>query len=103
MSWFKFKAGYVIHCKCSFANYLDQFTNLAEYLRSPIIRNQTNFKQTLPISLNISKFDTDLPKAPRNLKDFIYQYNNNTEFFIWMKGLVLQIKLLTKISLLTII
>ena len=61
--------------------YLDQFTNVAESLRTPIMRNQTTFKQTLPISLNISKFDTDLLTVPMNLKDFIYQYNSKKEIF----------------------
>ena len=65
----------------AFVNYLDQFTNLTESLRIPIIINKTTFKQTLPISLNISKFDTDLLTAPRNLKDFTYQYNSKKETF----------------------
>ena len=59
-------------------NYLDQFTNLMESLKTPIIRNQTAFQQTLPISLNISKFDRDLLTAPRY---FIYQYNTKKETF----------------------
>ena len=62
-------------------NYLDQFTNLTESLRIPIIRNKTAFEQTLPISLNMSTFDTDLLTIPRNLKDFIHQYNSRKEIF----------------------
>ena len=65
----------------AFVKYLDQFTNLTESLRTPIIRNQTTFKQTLLTSLNISKFDTGLLTAPRNLKGFIYQYNSKKEIF----------------------
>ena len=38
----------------AFVNYLDQFTNFAESLEYPIIKNKTNFKQTLPTSLNMS-------------------------------------------------
>ena len=57
----------------AFANYLDQFTNMTASLRYPIIRNKTTFEQTLPIALNVSNFDSDLLKAPRNLKDFIQQ------------------------------
>ena len=65
----------------AFVNYLDQFPNLREFLEFPIIKKQTTFKQPLPISLNVSKFDSDLLTAPRNLKDFIYQYNYKKEIF----------------------
>ena len=65
----------------AFTNYLDQLTNLTESLRYPIIRKKTPFKQTLPIALNVSKFDSDLLTAPRNLKDFIQQYKHKKEIF----------------------
>ena len=39
----------------AFANYLDKFPNLTESLEFPIIKNNTTFEQTLPISLNIFK------------------------------------------------
>ena len=65
----------------AFVNYLDQFTNMTESLRYPIIRNKTTFEQTLPIALNMSKFDSDLLPAPRNLKDFIHQYKHKKEIF----------------------
>ena len=39
------------------------------------------FEQTLPISLNISKFDPTLLTAPSNLKEFINRYNNHKEIF----------------------
>ena len=42
----------------AFVNYLDQFPNLTESLGFPNIKNKTSFKQTLPISLNISKYLT---------------------------------------------
>ena len=42
----------------AFINYLDEFLNLTESLEFPIIKNKTTFKQTLPISLNVSKFDS---------------------------------------------
>ena len=38
-------------------------------------------KQTLSISLNISKFDTSLLTAPKTLKDFIHQYKCKIDFF----------------------
>ena len=65
----------------AFVNYLDQFPYLTESLDFPIIKNKTIFKQTLPISLNVSKFVSDLLTAPRNLKDFIHQYNCKKEMF----------------------
>ena len=71
----------VFTMNAAFANYLDQFTYLTESLRTPIIRNQTTLEQILPLSLSISKFDTDLLTAPRSLKDFVYQYNYKKEIF----------------------
>ena len=47
---------------------LDKFPNLTESLEFPIIRNKTTFEQTLPISLNVSKFDPTLLTASSNLK-----------------------------------
>ena len=63
----------------AFVNYLDQIDNLTKLAIFPILKNKTTFKQTLPISLNISKFDSKLLTAPRNLKDFIHQYNHKKE------------------------
>ena len=65
----------------AFVNYLDQFTNMTESLKIPIIRNKAIFKQTLPISRDVSKLDLELLTAPRNLKDFIHQYNSRKEIF----------------------
>ena len=65
----------------AFVHYLDQIDNLTDTLEFPILRNKTTFKQTLPISLNVSKFDSDLLMAPRTLKDFIHQYNHKKEIF----------------------
>ena len=62
-------------------NYLDQFTNLTKSLEIAIIKSKIPFEQTLPISLNVSKFDSDLLTAPRNLKDFIHYYNHKKENF----------------------
>ena len=45
------------------------------------MRIKTTFEQTLPIALNVSKFDWDLLTAPRNLKDFIHQYKCKKEIF----------------------
>ena len=65
----------------AFINYLDQFSNLIESLEFPIIKNKTTFEQILPISLNISKFDSTLLTASSNLKEFIHQYTNDKEIF----------------------
>ena len=46
-----------------------------------MIKNKTIFKQTLPISLNMCKYASDLLTAPRNLKDFIHHYNCKKEIF----------------------
>ena len=75
----------------AFVNYLDQFTNLTESLEFPIIKKKTTFEQTLPTSLNMSKFYSDLLIAIRNLKGFIHQYNCKEEILIGMKGMILQI------------
>ena len=65
----------------AFVNYLDKFPNLTESLEFPIIRNKTTFEQTLPISLNISKFDPTLLTASSDLKEFINSYTNHKEIF----------------------
>ena len=43
-----------------FIKHLDHFSNLTESLEFPIIKSRTTFEQTLPISLNVSKFDSNL-------------------------------------------
>ena len=41
----------------AFANYLEMFPNLTDFLQIPLIKNRTTEKQTLSINLNVSKFD----------------------------------------------
>ena len=65
----------------AFVNYLDKFPNLTESLEFPVIKNRTIFEQTLPIFLNISKFDQTLLTASTNLKEFINSYTNHKESF----------------------
>ena len=65
----------------AFVNYLDKVPNLTESLEFPIIRNKTTFKQTLSISLNISKFDSILLITLSDLKEFIDHYTNHREIF----------------------
>ena len=64
-----------------FVNYLDQFHNISEPPTTLIIRNKMIFEQTLPILLEMPKFDENLLTAPKNLKDFICQYTHSKEFF----------------------
>ena len=65
----------------AFVNYLDKCPNLTESLEFLIIRNKTTFEQTLPISLNISKFDSTLLMASSDLKEFINSCTNHKEIF----------------------
>ena len=65
----------------AFINYLDQFPDLTESLEFPIIKNKTTFEQILPISLNISKFNTTLLTVSSDLKEFIHWYTNDKEMF----------------------
>ena len=81
MSWLKFKIGYVFMVNTAFVHYLDQTDNLTKTLEFPILKNKTTFKQSLPISLNVSIFDSELLTVPRMLKDFIHQYNHRKEIF----------------------
>ena len=64
----------------AFVNYFDQMDNLTDSLDVPILIEKTTFKQILPISLNVSKFCSDLLRAHRTLKDFVQQYHNKKEF-----------------------
>ena len=65
----------------AFVSNLDKFPNFTKSLEFPIIRNKTAFEQTLPISLNVSKFDPTLLTPPSDLKEFINSYTNNKEIF----------------------
>ena len=65
----------------TFVNYLDKFPNFTESLEFLIIRNKKTFEQTLPISLNISKFDPALLAASSDLKEFINSYTYHKEIF----------------------
>ena len=65
----------------AFVNYLDEFPNLTESLEFPVVKERTMFEQTLPISLNISKFNPTLLPASSSLKEFINSYTNHKEIF----------------------
>ena len=65
----------------TFINYLDTFPNFTKLLDNPILTNRMTFEQTLPISLNISKFDNTLLDAFSTLNEFIKGYTNCKEIF----------------------
>ena len=52
----------------AFIDHLDQFPYLTESLEFLIIKNKTPFEQILPMSLNISRFDSTLPTASSDIK-----------------------------------
>ena len=81
MSWFKFKVGYVFYSEYSCCQLPGPNRQFNWNTWSTHIENKITFNQTLPASLNISKFDSDLLTAPRTLKDFIPQYNCKEEIF----------------------
>ena len=63
----------------AFVNYLDSMDNLIDSLQFPLLMNRTNFGQTLPISLNLSRFGSELLTAPKTLKDFVHQFQYKKE------------------------
>ena len=63
----------------AFVNNLDKFPNLTESLEFLVIKDRMTFEQTLPISLNISKFNPTLLTASSDLKEFINRYTNHKE------------------------
>ena len=65
----------------AFVNYLDSLDNLTDSLKSPILMNRATLEQTLPFSLNVSKFDSELLAAPLTPKDLVHQYHHKKEIF----------------------
>ena len=65
----------------AFVNYLDKFPNLTESLEFLVVKERTMFEQTLPISLNISKFDPTLLMSSSDQKEFINSYTKHKEIF----------------------
>ena len=74
----------------AFTYSLDQLINFTESIKYLIIRNKTIFKQTHKMPLNVSKSDSDLLTAPRNLKDLFFSTNTRKKFLMCMKGMILQ-------------
>ena len=79
----------------AFVNYLYKFPNLAESVEFPIIRNKTTLEQTLPISLNVFKFDQTLLTTSNELKEFINNYTNKEIFNLQKRHDSMEVKLNT--------
>ena len=58
----------------AFVDYLEE---LNETIKTPINRNWTRFKQSLPVSLESFQLSSKLMQAPIMLRDFIDQYQEN--------------------------
>ena len=65
----------------AFTNYVEMFPNLTDSLQTPLIKNRTTYEQTLPITLNVSKFDRSLLHPSMDLKDFMDHYTKRKEIF----------------------
>ena len=83
----------------AFSNYLELMPNITDQLT--LNRGKTNFKQPLPIYLNVSCYDTSLSNRPGKLKECIHNYmqsTDNKEIFELQKKGILDIHFhLTKI------
>ena len=53
----------------AFINYFD---NLTDFLKFPILLNQTTYEQAISIPLQSFEFDHDLLKSPKALKYFVH-------------------------------
>ena len=54
--------------------FMHYFDSLTDDLETYISQNWTMQEQVLPISLQMFEFDSKLLKAPKTLKDLVYQY-----------------------------
>ena len=66
----------------AFVNYHNNLTNS---LKFPILLNWTTHEQTLSISLQSFDFNLALLKAPKTLRDFVYQFWHKSKVFICKK------------------
>ena len=61
-----------------FTDYLDTFPNVTDSLT--LIRDRTQYEQSLAIYLNIPQYDNSLNNRPTKLKDFLNNYINNKDY-----------------------
>ena len=59
--------------------FMHYFDNLTDNLQTCISENWTAQEQASPISLQTFEFDSKLMKAPKTLKDLVYQYINKKD------------------------
>ena len=50
---------------------------------------QDNFQTDITIFLNDTRFDNFLLSTPQTLQDYIFQYKQKKEIFIWKKGMTI--------------
>ena len=62
--------------------FLDHLEELIEVTETPIERNWTHEKQLLPISLESFEINSSLLQAPKTLKDYIKQYQENKKMHL---------------------
>ena len=72
----------------AFTNYVDILPNMTDSV--PLIKDRTQYEQSLPIYLNIPHYDNSLNYRPTRLRDFMTNYvnnnnNNNKEIFDWQQ------------------
>ena len=86
----------------AFVNYFD---NSTDSLEVPILQTCTTHEQILLISLQSFEFDSNLLKAPKMFKDFVYQFQHKKKKFLICKHgiIVTMVWILTKIPFLIII
>ena len=88
----------------TFVNYLETFDNLTDFLKFPIFMNRTTYEHTLPIYLNLPRFDSKLLTSQKTLKDSVHQYCHKKETFnMQERHTDMELEFPKKISFLTII
>ena len=60
--------------------FIHYFESLTDDLETHISQNWTMQEQVLPISLQTFEFDSKLLKAPKTLKDLVYQYKQKNKY-----------------------
>ena len=62
----------------AFTNYLDKLPNLTD--QSLLDRGRMKYEQILPIHRNVLHFDNSLYSSPGKLRDFVYNYMQNSNW-----------------------
>ena len=67
------------------------FDSLTENLETHISQNWTTQEQVFPISLQTSKFDSKLLKAPKTLKDLVHQHKQKGQILNKINNIIMDI------------